>query len=289
MQMDTWVEVGPWLLLPILLIAAFAFRKGIVVGLVLLILPLQPQQTYAADETAKPQSSKLEQFWTDLWQTPDQQAAKAYAEQNHSEAASLFEQDDWKSAALYKSGEFNAAADILAEKNSATAHYNRANALAHSGQLEQALSAYDEALAVQDDMEDALYNKQLVEELLKQQKEQEQQQQDSEQENQEQNQEQQDSDQQSEQDQENQDQEQDQEQQEQEQQQQEQQNEQEESEQEKSELEQMDDAEREQVLEQWLRMIKDDPGGLLRRKMYMEYQRRQQQRKNLQNKGEKVW
>ena len=62
-----------------------------------------------------------------------------------------------------------------------------------------------------------------------------------------------------------------------------------EGEQEKTELEQMNDAEREQVLEQWLRMIKDDPGGLLRRKMYMEYQKRQQQGKKLQDKGEKVW
>ncbi|MFT5520714.1 MAG: Ca-activated chloride channel family protein, partial [Enterobacterales bacterium] len=60
-------------------------------------------------------------------------------------------------------------------------------------------------------------------------------------------------------------------------------------EQEKTELEQMNDAEREQVLEQWLRMIKDDPGGLLRRKMYMEYQKRQQQGKKRQDKGEKVW
>ncbi|MCP4411325.1 MAG: hypothetical protein GY808_01955, partial [Gammaproteobacteria bacterium] len=49
------------------------------------------------------------------------------------------------------------------------------------------------------------------------------------------------------------------------------------------------DAEKEQVLEQWLRQIKDDPGGLLRRKMYMEYQRRQQKGKKEQDKGEQVW
>ncbi|MCP3675370.1 MAG: hypothetical protein GY829_12970, partial [Gammaproteobacteria bacterium] len=62
-----------------------------------------------------------------------------------------------------------------------------------------------------------------------------------------------------------------------------------EGEEQKSELEQMTEAEKEQALEQWLRMIKDDPGGLLRRKMYVEYQRRQQQGKKLQDKGEEVW
>ncbi|MCP4274622.1 MAG: hypothetical protein GY781_22075, partial [Gammaproteobacteria bacterium] len=60
-------------------------------------------------------------------------------------------------------------------------------------------------------------------------------------------------------------------------------------EQQQSELEKMSDAEKEQVLEQWLRQIKDDPGGLLRRKMYMEYQRRQQKGKKEQDKGEQVW
>ncbi len=51
----------------------------------------------------------------------------------------------------------------------------------------------------------------------------------------------------------------------------------------------MSEEEKQQVLEQWLRQIKDDPGGLLRRKMYMEYQKRQQQNKRLQKQGEKVW
>ena len=64
---------------------------------------------------------------------------------------------------------------------------------------------------------------------------------------------------------------------------------QEQQEKELQELEEMTEEERQQVLEQWLRQIKDDPGGLLRRKMYMEYQKRQQQNKQLQQQGEKVW
>ncbi|MFT5521528.1 MAG: Ca-activated chloride channel family protein, partial [Enterobacterales bacterium] len=126
LEMDTWVELGPWLLIPILFVTAFAFRKGVVVGLVLILfLPLFPTPVKAAEaeqatttESNKP--SAFQEHWENLWQTPDQQAAKAFNEAQHSTAADLFEQQEWKSAALYKSGEYNAAADILSSQNTAT-------------------------------------------------------------------------------------------------------------------------------------------------------------------------
>jgi Ca-activated chloride channel family protein len=297
LEMDTWVELGPWLLIPILFVTAFAFRKGVVVGLVfILFLPLYSAPAKAAEvekeQTTTTESNKpsaLQEHWKNLWQTPDQQAAKAFNEAQHSTAADLFEQEEWKSAALYKSGEYSAAADILSSQDTANSNYNRGNALAQSGRYEESIEAYEQALQLQNDMEDARYNKELVEQLLKQQQEQEQEQE---------QQDQQDGDQEESEEQQQQDGEQQegeeeqsdsQEEQQQDQQSDEQQDKEQEGEQEKTELEQMNDAEREQVLEQWLRMIKDDPGGLLRRKMYMEYQKRQQQGKKLQDKGEKVW
>ncbi|MFT5452299.1 MAG: Ca-activated chloride channel family protein [Enterobacterales bacterium] len=296
LEMDTWVELGPWLLIPILFVTAFAFRKGVVVGLALILfIPLYPSSAKAAEAEAEKtittdsnQPSAIEKHWKNLWQTPDQQAAKAFNEAQHSTAADLFEQEEWKSAALYKSGEYNAAADILSSQNSATSNYNRGNALAQSGRYEESIEAYDQALQLQNDMEDASYNKELVEQLLKQQQEQEQEQEQKDQ----QDGDQQENEEQQEQDGEQQDGEEEQsdsQDQQQDKQSDEQQEKEQKGEQEKTELEQMNDAEREQVLEQWLRMIKDDPGGLLRRKMYMEYQKRQQQGKKRQDKGEKVW
>jgi len=290
LEMDTWIEFGPWLLIPVILIAALAFRKGVVVALLLTLMPVFPSNnTYASekpsesstDATAQP--SIIEQHWKNLWQTADQQASEAFNNNNHKVAADLFEQQDWKSAALYKSGQFNAASDLLSTSQTATANYNKGNALAQLGRLEESIASYDKALEQSPDMEDAAFNKALVEELLKQQ--QEQQQQDGEEQQQDEQQQQQDGE-----EQEGEQEGEEQEQQESEQQEgQEQESEKEEGEEQESELEQMTDAEREQVLEQWLRKIKDDPGGLLRRKMYMEYQRRQQQGKKLQDKGEKVW
>ncbi|PCJ45994.1 MAG: hypothetical protein COA74_14655 [Gammaproteobacteria bacterium] len=287
LQMDTWIELGPWLLLPLLLITAFSFRKGVVVVLALVLIPLYPSPASAAEQ----QVSSLQKHWINLWQTSDQQAAKAFNKEQHSTAAELFQQADWKSAALYKSGEYNAAAELLASNQFDDANYNRGNALAQAGRLEEAIIAYDSALEQTPNMEDAIFNKKLVEDLLKQQQEQEQQQQDGEKQQQQDGEKQQQQDDQQQQDgeQEEGDEEQESDQQSQDQQQKDQQEKEQESEQQKSELEQMNEAEREQVLEQWLRMIKDDPGGLLRRKMYMEYQKRQQQGKKLQDKGEKVW
>jgi len=287
LEMDRWVEFGPWLLLPVIIVVAFAFRKGVVVAILVTLFPVFPD--IRAAEEATQNATQLEQQWTNLWQTADQQAAIAYKNKDHKIAADKFQQKDWKSAALYKSGQFNAASDLLSTIDTATAHYNRGNALAHGGQLEAAIASYERALEQSPDMADAEFNKSIVEEMLKQ----EQEQQEQEQEQQQQDGEQQESDQESDQDGEQQEsdeqQQQDGQQDSDQQQQDEQENQQQQAEQQQSELEKMSDAEKEQVLEQWLRQIKDDPGGLLRRKMYMEYQRRQQQGKKDQDKGEQVW
>jgi len=291
LEMDTWIELGPWLLLPVLIIVSFLFRRGLVFGLALFLLPLANPKPFQAQDMANEvepkqaetkKSLKEQLQW--LWLNPNQQGQQAFKQQQHQQAANLFEDQAWRNAALYRAGEYEAAAQSEYEQESATTHYNRGNALAKAGALEQAIQSYDEALALEPEMEDAVFNKQLVEDLLKQQQEQQQQ-----------NQDQQDQDNQDQQDQQNQDQQEQQDQQDQEQQEQDQQQQQTEEQQkqqeqkELEELQEMTEEERQQVLEQWLRQIKDDPGGLLRRKMYMEYQKRQQQNKRLQKQGEKVW
>jgi len=295
LKMDSWIEIGPWLLFPVIIILAFAFRKGIVVVLVLMAVPFSENPSLAAEENSVPVDTQdwqqtASRLWDGLWLTPDQQAIRAYKKDQSGKAAELFERPDWKAASLYKSGQFHAASDTLATQDTATAYYNRGNSLAKSDRLEESIAAYEQALEQNPTMEDAKFNKSLVEQLLKQQQEQkDQQKNDQDQQNKDQQQkdgEQQEGEQDPSEDEQQKDaepQEQDNEQ----NQQQDQDNE--EKTQQQTELEKMTEAEKEQELEQWLRMIKDDPGGLLRRKMYMEYQKRQQQGKNLQNKGEKVW
>ena len=301
---DQWREEGPWLLLLLLPLAALAFRRGYLVVIALFIMPI-PNDVYAAD---------LQQ----LWLNQDQQAQQQLQQGNAEQAAELFNNAEWKATAHYRAGQYQQSIDALQGINNAEALYNKGNALARMGNTEDAIKAYDEALKLQPEHEDAEYNRDLLKQQQEQNQDQEQQQgdeskQDSQGDNQQQQQgqgqqdEQQSSEQQQSQsgDQQQQDQQQSGQQQEQngdEQQAQQQAEQKSEPESDPTETEQQqaqqqdgekDDAEEQQAkpnqeyseasesdiaTEQWLRRIPDDPGGLMRRKFQYQYQQQSQQR-----------
>ena len=270
-EFDVWYETGPWLLLLVLPLAAMSFRKGWLFSISLVLgsgLLLPPQQAHAFE-------------WRDLWQTKDQQAAQAYSAEDHSIAASLFQSLGWQGAANYKSENYEAAVAAFSADSSADGNYNRGNSLALTGNYEEAIAAFDSAIALEPDHADAIANKEIIEQLLEQQEAEsgEQQEGDSQENESEQN-----SESESEEQQENSEQ-QDQESQEgnEDQQEQEQQNQSpEEQESSESNSEQNtpsesnnEEFEEQQALEQWLRRIEDDPGELLRRKFRYQYRQRQ--------------
>ncbi|MDD5320889.1 MAG: VWA domain-containing protein [Methylococcales bacterium] len=160
--LDQWADKGPWVLLLVLPLAALSFRKGLLCFALLLLLPL-PKNSYAFE-------------WQDLWLTSDQQAQQAYKNNQFEQAAELFENPDWKAAAHYKAGEYDKALESLKNNQTTLSAYNQGNALAQSGQLEQAIKAYEKALTLNPDNDDAKYNKELVEKELDKQKQEQQQQ-----------------------------------------------------------------------------------------------------------------
>lgn len=161
-QLAAWADQGHWLLLPLLLLAACAGRRGWLFCLPLL-LGLAPQPGYALG-------------WDDLWLRPDQQGQRLLQADQPREAAERFADPQWQGEALYRAGDYQAAAERFAQSDSASAHYNRGNALARSNELEAALDAYEQALERQPDLQPALQNKALVEQLLRQQQQQQSQQ-----------------------------------------------------------------------------------------------------------------
>jgi Ca-activated chloride channel family protein len=152
-RLDTWADQGYWLLLPLLLLAACAGRRGWLFCLPLLLC--LPQPSYAFD-------------FEDLWLRPDQQGLHLLKQKRAAEAADHFEDHQWQGVALYEAGDYSGAAQRFAEGSDARAHYNRGNALAKSGELEAAIDAYEQALELQPDLRPAQTNKALVENLLKQ-------------------------------------------------------------------------------------------------------------------------
>ena len=313
-EFDVWYEAGPWLLILVLPLAAFAFRRGWLLVLPLLVAtsvltPVQPLMAaefgptvdIQINEEGFPLPSEAEagfswsETWRNLWQTPDQRGAEAMGESQYGEAARLFESTDWRGAASYRGGNYEAAIASFAANPTADGHYNRGNALALSGNYAEAITAYNIALGLDGTHAEALQNKEIVEQLLQEQEAEEgeqdegdsedsdsQQNSESESDQQEENSEQQDQE----------SQEGDQEQQEQDQQQQDAPEEQESSESNSeqntaSETENQE-FEEQQALEQWLRRIDDDPGELLRRKFRYQYRKRQLEGTANQNGGQ-IW
>jgi len=149
-RLDTWADQGYWLLLPLLLLAACAGRRGWVLCLPLLMLP--PQHSYAFE-------------LKDLFQRPDQQGQHLMQRHRPAEAAQHFEDIQWQGIALYEAGDYAGAAQRFAQGNSAADHYNRGNALAKSGELDAAIDAYEQALERQPDFPAAAANMALIEEM----------------------------------------------------------------------------------------------------------------------------
>ena len=149
-QTSTQHDQGYWFILPILLLAAMFARRG---SLLLILICLMPMSSFA--------------FELDhLWLRPDQQGAKIL-EQQPELAAEYFTDPLWRASALYLAEDYQAAAELFAEFDTPEAHYNRGNALALAGLLNESLQAYQLALSQAPDMLAAHYNLELIEEQLK--------------------------------------------------------------------------------------------------------------------------
>lgn len=156
--LQQWDEKGPWLLLLVLPWAALRFRKGLLTFALICLLPL-PQNAEALD-------------WQSFWETKDQRAQLAFQQQQYDQAAEAFENQDWRAAAQYKAGHYQEAAETLKNTQTADGLYNRGNALAKAGQLQEAIQAYDQTLKLNPQHADAKYNKDLVEKQLQDQQKQ---------------------------------------------------------------------------------------------------------------------
>ena len=149
---DQWKEFGPWLLLIVVPFGSLLFRKGWVFIFLLSIMPID-NSVYALD-------------WNDLWKTRDQQAKEAMESGDYDKAIELFEDSEWLAAAHYKAGNYRKSANGYNNNSNIDHLYNHANSLAKIGQFEEAIENYEKVIAEEPDAEDALYNLNLLKDLL---------------------------------------------------------------------------------------------------------------------------
>ena len=158
-QADVWREEGPWLLLLLIPLAALSFRRGYLIILATLILPY-PDNASALS-------------WDELWTNDNQRAAKQMQSGNPQQAAELFKDPEWKAAAHYKANDYQKTVEQLSNIDRADAHYNRGNALAKLNKTQEAINAYQQALDINPNHEDARYNKSQLEKQQQDQQKQE--------------------------------------------------------------------------------------------------------------------
>ena len=133
-------DLGYWLLLPFLVLG-LGFRRGLLMIPLLLVLG-QPAPVWAEDGQA------------------------LYQKGEYLAAATVLTDPIWRGNALFRARHFAEAAEAYRQSDSAEGWYNLGNALANQQQLDEAITAYDEALAIEPKLEDARYNRDLIKQWL---------------------------------------------------------------------------------------------------------------------------
>lgn len=161
LSVNRWQDDGYWALWAALPLLLLCWRRGALLMVLILVMPTLPRPALALE-------------WEDLWQRPDQRGQELI-QRDPEQAASRFDDPDWRGSALYRAGDYDAAAQAFGQSDAIDARYNQANALARSGKLEEALAGYDEVIDRDPQHDDAIANRELVKQLLEQQQQEQQQ------------------------------------------------------------------------------------------------------------------
>jgi Ca-activated chloride channel family protein len=169
LKTEDWKSSGPLIVLLLLPLVALAFRRGWLFNILLvagLVGITQPQPVYAS-----PFTETLGNTWNNLWINKEQQAEKALQKKQFDKVTELSKSPLMQGAANYKKKDYKKSLEDFKQANGADARYNEGNAFAKLEKYEEAISAYDRALKLQPEMQDAQINKAAIEALLKNKKE----------------------------------------------------------------------------------------------------------------------
>lgn len=171
-QVKQFKDQGYWFLLPMILLALLLLaRRSWLFCLPFVFVFSAPFKTEAS-------------IWESLLYNTNQQAQHHIQNGNYAEGLEKIEDPNWQAYANYQLEDYKQAEAMYKNqletkpKNEITAEeiYNYGNALAKQQKYQEALKAWDEALVLRPDFPEAITNKKLVKDLLKQQEEQKQQQ-----------------------------------------------------------------------------------------------------------------
>ncbi|WP_313416476.1 VWA domain-containing protein [Stenotrophomonas sp.] len=138
-----WRDEGFWLLPPVMLLALLAFRRRAVLAAVLAVGLLPWMNDAQAQAPATPASQPAQGT---LWKRSDQVQHQRLAD----------------GVQAYRKGDFATARKLFEGIDNDAGWYNLANTLAREGHYDDAIAAYDRALALHPGMADAVANRAVV-------------------------------------------------------------------------------------------------------------------------------
>ena len=148
-EFDSWHDAGYLLLIPIAIFGLLGLRRGAIVCFLLVIVP------------------PVHADWRDdLWVNKDKQGHNALLEGRYDEAEELFEDERWQAISKYRNQKYDEAAEMFSSDDSISSQFNLGNSLAKNGQFEDAIATYDKVLDRDPFHEDALFNRELIQQLL---------------------------------------------------------------------------------------------------------------------------
>jgi len=150
-----WKDQGYWLVVPVVLLSLLWFRKGWTIRWSIIAL-------LAALLTGCAPADRTGSRFADLWWTADQQARRQFEREAYAEAGQQFVDPMWKGASYYHAGDFEQAATAFGRLTTAEASFNLGNAYAMLERYEEALAAYQAALADRPGWIAAVENRDLV-------------------------------------------------------------------------------------------------------------------------------
>ena len=151
-QEENWKDDGLWLSVPFAFLVLLWFRKGwVIYGLLIM--------------TTLSSCGKKSEF-VDLWVSKDYQAQTHYQNEEYSEAGSLYTDPLRKGIAFYKAGDYQQAIESFKIDSTAMGSYNLGLAYYQNGDYAAAAQAFDQAIQLDPELEEAKKSKQSAQNLI---------------------------------------------------------------------------------------------------------------------------
>lgn len=156
-----WLDMGYYLLFPIMLVMLLCFRRGWTLHWCIMLcatLLLSAPHSIMANEASPTVSMsnathsdsdisfKLIHGFLSLWLSPDQLGMFYLYRQQYQKAAASFDDIAWRGVAYYRAENFKAAVEMFSRIQTADGYFNLGNAYAHARHYLLAVKSYDHAL-----------------------------------------------------------------------------------------------------------------------------------------------